>query len=206
MPFELKISPVLATRVGEIIGLLAAAMAELTDGFIFSDDGAWPGPPIRSDEFELHYFKPTQAKTYADASWYSRCLESLINDYQGKLNVSEVGLIIEHEWPLHQRVRYAPSNRLFQEGPNEDDRLIILHSRYFNFPYLVIKRTLIKADEQLLIRKMMFLDIQSDFGRQLMNRIYEFDIQPMVANKKFTFWLNPGLDKRSEAILSDLID
>ncbi|WP_337103323.1 hypothetical protein [Paenibacillus sp. YIM B09110] len=189
-------------------GILAAALAELTEGYIFSDDGAWSGPPIRAAEFESRYFKPELSKNYGDASWYARCLESLTEDYQGKPYIPVVQLLIEHDWSMDQRLRYAPSGRTLQEGPDERDRLIIIHSEYVNLPYVIINRTIFKGNEKLLLRvmKLMILKDGSRIGNQPVNTVHEIDIQPMLADIDFTFWSNPLLVKDGDSILRQLTE
>ncbi|MDH1263292.1 hypothetical protein [Pseudomonas sp. GD03944] len=60
-------------------GILAAALAELTDGFIYSDDSAWDYPrfPARAEDFYRWYFDPEQALGSDYATWASRCLTAL---------------------------------------------------------------------------------------------------------------------------------
>lgn len=188
-------------------GFLAAALAEMTDGYIFSDDGAWPGPPIRAAEFEVQYFNPTLANNYADASWYVQCLTRLTEVYLGKNYVSGVRLLTEHDWPMNQRPRYAPSGRSILEGPDESDRLIILHSQYINFPYVVMNRALVKVDEQVLLRILNLMEIKEGFklGRQPVNLVQEIDIAPMLADRDFAFWSNPLLILDGESIRRQLI-
>lgn len=183
-------------------GFLAAALAELTGGYIFSDDGAWPGPPIRAAEFEAQYFKPELANSYGDASWYIHCLTSLTEDYQGKPYVSSVRLLTEHDWSMNQRLRYSPSGRTLQEGPVESDRLIILHSHYINFPYVIINCSLVKADEDVLLLILKLTDIKEGLklDSQPVNSIFEIDLKPMLANLVFTFWSNPLLGEDGEVI------
>ena len=62
-----------------IYGHLAAAVAQLTDGFIYSDDGAWHDNifPIKADEFLGIYFYPDKAKNKEDYSWTVQNLQSL---------------------------------------------------------------------------------------------------------------------------------
>ncbi|MDQ0115155.1 hypothetical protein [Paenibacillus harenae] len=168
-------------------GLLAAALAELTGGFIFSDDGAWSGPPIQATEFEARYFKPEISNNYGDASWYTQCLKSLIEDYQGIPYIPKVNLLIEHDWPKDKRVRYAPSGRTIQEGPDENDRLTIIHSEYVNFPYIIINRTLIKAHGKQLLRvlKLLLLKDGLRIGSQPVSMVHETDIKPMLIDRDF---------------------
>lgn len=61
-------------------GLIAAAFAALTNGFLYSDDSAWNYElfPACADEFLQHYFDPSQADEYGQ--WAKRCLEDLCGD------------------------------------------------------------------------------------------------------------------------------
>ena len=60
-----------------VYGYVAAAFAELTDGFIYSDDGAWDRDmlPMRASEFYATYFRPE--KTQTRGKWVADCLEEL---------------------------------------------------------------------------------------------------------------------------------
>jgi hypothetical protein len=60
-------------------GYLAAALAELTAGFIYSDDGAWhrDALPMRADSFYASYFRPGEAAK--SAVWdHHACFEQLV--------------------------------------------------------------------------------------------------------------------------------
>ncbi len=63
-------------------GLLAASVAKLTDGFIYSDDGAWDFHyfPIHPDEFRDIYFR--SEKTSTDAKWVQKCILAIPNELQ----------------------------------------------------------------------------------------------------------------------------
>lgn len=58
-------------------GYFAAALAELTEGFVYSDDGAWDREqlPLRPAEFYALYFYPEKTKEHVE--WTTRCLEQL---------------------------------------------------------------------------------------------------------------------------------
>jgi len=58
-------------------GLIAAAFAKLTDGFIYSLDSAWEYSlfPSRADEFVQYYFDPNQDNSYG--RWAKDCLDYL---------------------------------------------------------------------------------------------------------------------------------
>lgn len=57
-------------------GYLAATLAELTDGFIFSDDSAWDYErfPCRPSDFFEFYFEPDKAIGPDYRDWSERCL------------------------------------------------------------------------------------------------------------------------------------
>jgi len=61
-------------------GLVAAAFAELTNGFIFSDDGAWDYAmlPATSRQFLQNYFNPSYP-VLEQAEWARRCIEIIKN-------------------------------------------------------------------------------------------------------------------------------
>jgi hypothetical protein len=60
-------------------GILAATLAELTNGFIFSDDGAWDYTrfPATPQEFFECYFRPERAIDPCFASWSRTCLDAI---------------------------------------------------------------------------------------------------------------------------------
>ena len=60
-------------------GILAASLAELTGGMIFSDDGAWEYERFPATAAELYesYFVPAKALTPDEASWARECLEMI---------------------------------------------------------------------------------------------------------------------------------
>lgn len=60
-------------------GLIAASLAEITDGFIYSDDGAWDHncfPALAEDFFEW-YFKPKFVRKSDDKVWIQDCIKSI---------------------------------------------------------------------------------------------------------------------------------
>jgi hypothetical protein len=63
--------------VALLYGYLAAALAELTEGLIYSDDGAWDPDmlPMRSSEFYETYFRPERTKNHTE--WVTRCLTQI---------------------------------------------------------------------------------------------------------------------------------
>ena len=60
-------------------GLLAASLASLTEGIVFSDDNAWDYGrfPARADDFLSWYFRPGQALDPQFRDWAVRCVASL---------------------------------------------------------------------------------------------------------------------------------
>ncbi len=60
-------------------GLLAASLAKLTDGIIYSDDGAWDYSkfPVMVDEFLIWYFDPEFAAKEDDKSFSKQCISIL---------------------------------------------------------------------------------------------------------------------------------
>ncbi|MFC4104165.1 hypothetical protein [Paenibacillus xanthanilyticus] len=188
-------------------GFLAAALAELTNGLIFSDDGAWSGPPIRAEEFGLKYFNPSEAPNYGKLEWYANGLEIIAETYKGKPYVSPVRLLVEHEWPLNERIRYAPSGRTLQEGPNEEDHLVVMHSEYLDFPYLAAQRNVVKADEQDLQRILIHLVIRGSnrIGRLPVKSIEEVERRPILEDRNLAFWANPLLVKDIESLRQQVL-
>ena len=61
-------------------GLIAAAFAKLTDGFIYSMDSAWDGSlfPTKADEFLDHYFDPN-CKDASKGGWAKDCWDIIKN-------------------------------------------------------------------------------------------------------------------------------
>ena len=189
-------------------GFLAAALAELTEGYIFSDDGAWPGPPIRASEFEGRYFRPALAGEYGDAEWYVNCLTRLIEDYEGRPYVADVKLLSEHKWQEEECIRYFPSGRTVPEGPMENDRFIVFHSEYVNFPYAVVNRSMIMVDPAAMVRKLRLLLIRRSgrLSSQPPHAVQEIDMTTILSDPQLTFWANPLMFKNPDAILNQLID
>jgi hypothetical protein len=60
-------------------GYLAASLADLTDGVIFSDDSAWDYErfPCRAADFFTFYFEPDMAIGPNYREWSQRCLKSI---------------------------------------------------------------------------------------------------------------------------------
>jgi hypothetical protein len=63
-------------------GILAAVLAELTDGFVFSDDSAWDYErfPASSDEVYKWYFNPSLAIDTNFRNWAEECLARIASD------------------------------------------------------------------------------------------------------------------------------
>ena len=60
-------------------GLIAASLAELTDGLMFSGDSAWDYKifPATGPEFRQVYFRPKSANQPDKADWAEKCINSL---------------------------------------------------------------------------------------------------------------------------------
>ncbi len=60
-------------------GMIAAALATLTSGFIYSGDGAWDyrQMPAWPDDFRRWYFRPELADDPNLRKWSLRCIESM---------------------------------------------------------------------------------------------------------------------------------
>lgn len=63
-------------------GLIAATLCELTDGLIYSSDGAWNYSmfPAEADEFFSKYFKLESMQENEDIKWAKSCIESIYYD------------------------------------------------------------------------------------------------------------------------------
>lgn len=63
-------------------GLIAASLAEITDGFVYSDDGAWDYNcfPALADDFFKLYFKPEYAVKKDDKEWAQECIKSIYEE------------------------------------------------------------------------------------------------------------------------------
>jgi len=64
-------------------GLIAASLAELTDGLIDSRDGAWDTArlPATAEEFLTWYMRPDMALEPKRAEWAARCIAGLGTDF-----------------------------------------------------------------------------------------------------------------------------
>ena len=66
-------------------GFLASALAELTSGFIYSDDSAWNYDymPALPTEFDKFYMRPELADQEEYSEWAERCLSGIESDFGG---------------------------------------------------------------------------------------------------------------------------
>ncbi len=62
-----------------VYGLISASLAELTHGFVWTDDGAWNFEkfPAEPNEFYKWYFKPEFEDHCDSKEWAERCLEGI---------------------------------------------------------------------------------------------------------------------------------
>lgn len=67
-------------------GIIAASLAELTEGFVYTSDGAWDYErfPATAPEFFSWYFRPELAIRSEHAEWATRCLELLPEELKPK--------------------------------------------------------------------------------------------------------------------------
>jgi hypothetical protein len=63
-------------------GIIAASLAELTEGFIYSIDSAWDYDrfPATAQEFFSCYLRPDKAISAGHAEWAARCIEHLAEE------------------------------------------------------------------------------------------------------------------------------
>ncbi|TYP78229.1 hypothetical protein [Paenibacillus methanolicus] len=205
--WELRRSVGQPAIINATYGFLAAALAELTNGFIYSDDGAWPGPPKRAEQFESEYFNPSKVAYYDKAKWIVYCMDNIVEDYKGESYVSPIRMLVEHEWPFDERVRFAPSGRMLKEGPEEGDQLIIVHSEYFDFPYLVVNRFKVKADlqEWQRIHRDLVIKDRHRIGHLLTSKVADVDLRPLQEERNLTFWANSLLVKDIESLRKQIL-
>lgn len=66
-------------------GLLAGSLAELTSGFVFSDDSAWVWPllPATGSEFLSRYLVPGGTSDAEAEEWTTKCLEWIPGELAG---------------------------------------------------------------------------------------------------------------------------
>ena len=62
-----------------VYGIIAASLAEITDGFVYSDDGAWDYNclPALADDFFKWYFKPEFTGKSEDKLWVQNSIKSI---------------------------------------------------------------------------------------------------------------------------------
>ena len=67
-------------------GHLTAAVAKLTDGYIYTYDGAWHDNifPSKAEQLLEVYFYPDKAKDATDYEWVTRCIEGLKSDFASR--------------------------------------------------------------------------------------------------------------------------
>lgn len=60
-------------------GIIAASLAEITDGFVYSDDGAWDYNclPALADDFFKWYFKPEFTEKSENKTWVQNSIKSI---------------------------------------------------------------------------------------------------------------------------------
>ncbi|ABN53772.1 MAG TPA: hypothetical protein DEF39_00700 [Hungateiclostridium thermocellum] len=63
-------------------GLIAASLAEITGGFVYSDDGAWDYSyfPALPEDFFRWYFKPEYVVKNEDKVWLQNCIKSICKE------------------------------------------------------------------------------------------------------------------------------
>lgn len=188
-------------------GLIASAVAELTEGYLHSDDGAFSGGPIRSAEFDRQYFVPDLARTFGDASWYESCLDSIREEYHGRPFELKYQRFEDNDLAPHQRLIYYPSGRLYREGPAADDRLFVMLTPYEQVPYLYVAGNLMAKEEQMLIQVMRGLDIKEGyrFGRQPKEMVLDYYNNINLEDRSITFWTNPLFIRNEAAIREQLV-
>jgi hypothetical protein len=68
-------------------GLIAAAIAQLTDGLIYTDDGAWDYSlfPAKVDDFLNWYFRPEIATHTESKEWAEVCIDSIRKELEERV-------------------------------------------------------------------------------------------------------------------------
>lgn len=63
-------------------GILAASLCMLTDGLIYTDDGAWDYSlfPTTAEDFFSWYFKPELSNNSDDKKWAEQCIKSIYEE------------------------------------------------------------------------------------------------------------------------------
>ena len=69
-------------------GLIAASLAEITEGFIYSDDQAWDYArfPATAIDFFSWYFHPELALDRNRKDWATRCIKDIPKDLEKYLD------------------------------------------------------------------------------------------------------------------------
>lgn len=185
-------------------GVIASALAELTEGYLFSDDGAWDGGPIRSNEFDSQYFDPRKAKSFGDALWYERCLDVIVREYNGQTFELKYQMFEWNDLSPDERLVYHPSGRLFRAGPAANDRLLIMLSKFANIPYLFIECKLIATTEETLLEQLKLIDLTEGFrftSHSIEKVLEEYQSIILIMNRDdIPFWFNSLCIKDGEAI------
>jgi hypothetical protein len=77
--WSFRLSASLPATVNVMYGFVASAFAELTEGFVFSDDGAWDYTrfPATAAEFNRWYFRPELALDADRKDWAERCIAAI---------------------------------------------------------------------------------------------------------------------------------
>lgn len=67
-------------------GLLAASLCMLTNGLIYSDDGAWDYSlfPITADDFLTWYFRAELSNNHDDKIWAEECISSIYKEIENR--------------------------------------------------------------------------------------------------------------------------
>ncbi|TMI74114.1 MAG: hypothetical protein E6H09_04105 [Bacteroidetes bacterium] len=75
-------SPIISLAYGH----LSAAVAKLTDGYIYTYDGAWHDNifPATADQLLEVYFYPDKANNDEDYDWATRCIEGLKTEFDSR--------------------------------------------------------------------------------------------------------------------------
>ncbi|WP_127531791.1 hypothetical protein [Paenibacillus kobensis] len=188
-------------------GLLASALAELTEGYLYSDDGAWYGAPIRPVDFDPLYFYPDKAYSMGKASWFEGCLISILEEYGGTVYEPRYDQLEYNELTPAECLVFHPSGRLLREGPATDDRVFIMLSPYGSVPYLYMDRTLLKASEETLTLEMKLLRVRSssDIITSPVDKVLDMLREIDYDRPDLTFWTNPLCIKDGEDLKPKLM-
>ncbi|GFN34084.1 hypothetical protein [Paenibacillus xylaniclasticus] len=188
-------------------GVLASALAELTEGYLFSDDGAWQGRPIRSYDFDPLYFNPDNADRLDKASWYENCLISILDEYKGITYEPRYDWFDHNELEPIERLKFYPSGKLFRDGPEPEDRILIMMSQYGRIPYLYIDRTWIGVTEDELLRELWMLDIymMPSVLRKSPDKVLSILGELDFDRRDISYWANPLCVRDGKAVKRRII-